>query len=438
MHNGRHVDEELMNASGSRRWLGVVWVCVLTCAAPAQTQPATRSNDVDGWRADLRTLADELPKRHLNAFTRIPRQRFLEEVDRLSDEAANLTLDHFHVRLLQLIALVGDGHTTLGWGDAHTDFGRLPVSIVRLKDGYFVNAIDPTHRALLGGRVLRVGDADIDTAAARVATLFPHENDASMHMGICWWLGVPEALEALEVVPSRQQVALHVLTRDGKELSATLGPAPRGARISYDVLPTPAMLKWPKLINARPDFYWFEHVPEHKSVYVRYDRCANDPKKLVLLFSKELFEFLDGHEADVERVIIDLRRNGGGNSLVFAPVIAGLAARDRFARDGRLVVLMGPRTFSSGMMNALQLKQRAGAVLLGRPTGQKPNSFGEIKSFPLPNLGATVYYSTKRFTMIAGDDPPSLMPDVLVEPTADDYFSGRDVALERALEFARR
>ena len=432
-----HANEERMNVNERWRWLAVMAVCVLSRLAGGQTRPATLPASAQAMRADLRVLAEELPRRHVNAFTKVSRQRFDEEVERLCDDAAGLTLDQFHVRLLQLVALIGDGHTTLAWGDAQTDFGRLPMSIVRLKDGYFINATDPAHRALLGGKLVRVGDVDIDEAAARVATLFPYENDASLHNGVCWWLGVPEALEVLGIVPSRERVPLHVQTREGNDVSTTFAPAARGEAMTFVVMPTQDMLKSPRLVNPRPQFYWFEHVPEHQAVYVRYDKCANDPTKILLLFSKELFEFLDGHAADVRRVIIDLRRNGGGNSLVFAPVIAGLAARERFTRDGNLIVLIGPRTFSSGMMNALQLKQHARAVLMGRPTGQKPNSFGEVKSFALPNLGATVNYSTKRFTQIDGDDPPSLMPDVLVEPTADDYFAGRDVALERALEFAR-
>ena len=426
-----------MNAIKCWRWLAVTTVSVFAGVTLGQTQRAMELRGVEAWRADLRVLADELPKRHINPFTKVSRQRFDEEVDRLNADAAGLTLDQFHVRLLQLVALVGDAHTTLAWGDAQTDFGRLPLSVVRLKDGYFINGIDPAHRALLGGQIVRIGDVDVEEAAARVATLFPYENDASLHNGVCWWLGVPEALEVLGVVPSRGQVPFRVQTRDGNEISATLAPAARGKGMTFVILPTQDMVKLPKLANPRQAYYWFEHVPERKAVYVRYDKCANDPKKILLLFAKELFEFLDAHEADAQRVIIDLRRNGGGNSLVFAPVIAGLAARNRFARDGNLVVLIGPRTFSSGMMNALQLKHHAGGVLMGRPTGQKPNSFGEVKSFALPNLGATVNHSTKRFTQIDGDDPPSLMPDVLVEPTADDYFAGRDVALERALEFER-
>jgi hypothetical protein len=437
MDNVPRANEERMNAINYWPTLATMFVYVLSATAHARARPATQPSSPEAWVADVRVLVEELPKRHIDPFKKITRDRFIEEADRLCADTARLTLDQFHVRLLQLVALLGDGHTTLSWGDAQTDFGRLPVSIVRLKDGYFIDGIDPGHAALLGGRIIRAGDLDIGVAAARIATLFPYENDASMYNGVSWWLGVPEALEVLGIVPTRRQVALHVQTRDGKPLTATLAPAPRGKPITFVVLPTQDMLKWPKLTNVRPDFYWFEHVPEHKSVYLRYDRCANDPKKILLLFSKELFEFLDAHESDAQRVIIDLRRNGGGNSLVFAPVIAGLATRERFTRGGNVIVLIGPRTFSSGMMNALQLKQHAGAVLMGRPTGQKPNSFGEVRSFPLPNLGATMNYSTKRFTQIEEDDPPSLMPDVLVEPTADDYFAGRDVALERALEMGR-
>ena len=48
------------------RVLAVMSVYGLVGAAPAQTQPATELRGVQAWRADLRVLAQELPKRHIN------------------------------------------------------------------------------------------------------------------------------------------------------------------------------------------------------------------------------------------------------------------------------------------------------------------------------------------------------------------------------------
>ena len=85
-------------------------------------------------------------------------------------------------------------------------------------------------------------------------------------------------------------------------------------------------------------------------------------------------------------------------------------------------------------MNAAQLKTRAGATLVGTPTGGSANHYGEIQSFTLEYLPLTVYYSTKYFEMLPGGPEGSLMPDIEVERTLTDYVSGKDAALQAVLE----
>jgi hypothetical protein len=82
-------------------------------------------------------------------------------------------------------------------------------------------------------------------------------------------------------------------------------------------------------------------------------------------------------------------------------------------------------------MHAVVLKEQLGATLVGEPTGQKPNAYGEIRWLVLPNSRIAVRYSTK-YWRTASDDPPSLEPDVFVSATSSDYFDMRDPALEAA------
>ncbi len=58
------------------------------------------------------------------------------------------------------------------------------------------------------------------------------------------------------------------------------------------------------------------------------------------------------------------------------------------------------------MRNAILFKQlQTNPILVGEPTGGKPNSYGEISSFLLPNSGLVVNYSTKYFEQVSGDPP---------------------------------
>jgi C-terminal processing protease CtpA/Prc len=89
---------------------------------------------------------------------------------------------------------------------------------------------------------------------------------------------------------------------------------------------------------------------------------------------------------------------------------------------------------ASAILNAIDLQKKTAAILVGEPTGGKPNHYGELKFLTLPNTKTAVSYSTKYFTH-AEQDTPSLMPDILVEMTFQDYRTGRDPFLEAVLRY---
>src|SRR5262249_21776527 len=151
--------------------------------------------------------------------------------------------------------------------------------------------------------------------------------------------------------------------------------------------------------------------------YLCYNQCdgAADFEKLC----ERMWARFDAEHA--ARLIVDLRNNGGGNSLVAEPLFRGIAARRQLRHpQPNVMVLIGPGTYSSAMMNAVDLRKRCGAVLIGQPTGGKPQSYGEIKFFDLPYSRLRVSYST-RFFRLLDEDTPSLVPDVMIEPTIDDF-----------------
>jgi C-terminal processing protease CtpA/Prc len=148
-------------------------------------------------------------------------------------------------------------------------------------------------------------------------------------------------------------------------------------------------------------------------------------------FSEKLMALADANP--VRRFVVDLRHNGGGNSALAEPLIAELKQRPAINRKGVLFAVIGRRTFSSAVLNALQLRSETQATLVGEPTGGRPNHYGEVRSFSLPNSGLPVTYSTKYFAY-AKEDTPSLTPDILVEVSSSDYFAGRDPVLEAILK----
>jgi C-terminal processing protease CtpA/Prc len=98
-------------------------------------------------------------------------------------------------------------------------------------------------------------------------------------------------------------------------------------------------------------------------------------------------------------------------------------------KTGNLYVIIGKFTFSSALLNAIDLKQKTNAILIGSPTGGKPNHYGEVKSFQLNKLDLKVWYSSNFFKNVDGD-PPSLEPDIFIPITSDDMRALTDPCLE--------
>jgi len=180
-------------------------------------------------------------------------------------------------------------------------------------------------------------------------------------------------------------------------------------------------------------YYWYEYLEDSQALYIQYNRCANDPKLVFAEFAQDLFAFADSHP--VKRVVVDLRLNPGGNSEVVRPLMSGLKTRKGL--QSNVYVLIGPRTFSSAQMAAVDFRRELHAILVGEATGEKLNGYGEVRPLTLPNSGLKMQYSTKFFHL-GKDDESALKPDVLAAATLSDALAGRDPVLEAALQHSAR
>jgi hypothetical protein len=140
-------------------------------------------------------------------------------------------------------------------------------------------------------------------------------------------------------------------------------------------------------------------------------------------------------ERAVDRTIVDLRLNGGGDSRIIQPLVKGLRDRRPLRARGRLFALVGPGTFSSGLLAALDFRD-LDAILVGEPPGAHLNSYGEVRPYTLPRSGLLIQYSTKFFEL-SKNGAEALLPDVTVTRSIADALAGRDPVLEAALTYRR-
>jgi C-terminal processing protease CtpA/Prc len=135
----------------------------------------------------------------------------------------------------------------------------------------------------------------------------------------------------------------------------------------------------------------------------------------------------------IERLVVDLRRNGGGNNYL-AEALRKRIERSAFNRPGGLYVLVGPRTFSAAQNCANRLERETFATFVGEPTGGAPNHYGDAALFTGEVTGISAIVSTLPwFDSYPQDTRPWILPDLPVSETFADWQGGRDAALQRAL-----
>jgi hypothetical protein len=137
-------------------------------------------------------------------------------------------------------------------------------------------------------------------------------------------------------------------------------------------------------------------------------------------------------QSETRRLILELRTNPGGNFLRARRLIDELKKRSKFLKRGSVYVLTRRRTASAAVVNAMDLRRDLGAILVGEPTGEQPNTYGEARTFTLPNSKLIVRYSRTYYTFQERGEP-AVFPDKRFDPAWTDCKVGRDVPLEWVL-----
>ena len=164
---------------------------------------------------------------------------------------------------------------------------------------------------------------------------------------------------------------------------------------------------------------------------MQYNRCVEDPNLPMAQFAAEVHQKLAS--GAYSQFVIDMRYNGGGSDGVLYPI--GYEAQQFIAKGNPVYVLAGEGTFSSAIINTLQLKE-IGATVIGTPTGGSVDHFGSVSTFELPHSKIRGQYSGQFIDMgsICDAAKPygveSFSPDIAVEQGFADYMDGIDTPVQ--------
>ena len=390
-------------------------------AAPAaETVSLTRKQ----WHEDLAFLARELTKRHANAFHSISRERFEAAVAELDSKLDRLNPDEIYVGMDHLANLIGDGHTYVR---VPVDRANFPIDVQRFGSDYRIVATTVAHEDLLGMRLIKIQDTPVARARELLLSLTPYdETQVLRDLRVDTFMTTGIFLHGIDIIPDRNTVHYIVADDTGKESSAYVHAVHPEENSKIDWVHP--FKRAPLFLEHPGDDFWYTYLPDAHTLY-----CSFRGYKGLGKNSKGLFELIKQQRP--EKLVIDLRQNGGGDyeeglKYIVHPV------RDLadINRKGHLFVLIGPHTFSAAMSNSAHFRYQTNAILVGQQIGEKPNSYQEAREFQLPNSHWTVRYSVEFYKFV--DKGENLIrPDQEIIPTWDDYKSGRDPVLDWVLSY---
>lgn len=432
-----------------RTALAIAAIAVLASSSTAHSQRDQQ------WREDLDALVAGLRANHPNPFHGIPEPEFLEAVAALDSDIPNLTDGQVERELFRLVALISrngrDGHTM--YAPAESRIQLLPLQLYQFSDGLFVIDAGPPHEDLIGNEVRKIGGTKVRRIARALTPYVSKDNDQTVAWLLPNFMTIApllasfdfidsadggDAVEAVDAISETKPVKLRLRDENGKKEKASVEPVSFADYLEWREFPT---LKLPQArdelyLSDSYDPYWFRFLRDSGTLYVRYNQvfARNDAGVRLAKFVKKLKRQL--RRKPVDRLVIDLRQNNGGDLTTYEPLLALLRNDADVNQPGKLFAIIDRGVFSAAANFVTDLERQTDFLFVGESIGGSPNHYGDAVPVVLPNFGGRIFVSTIYHQRSDPDDPRlTIDPDIEVELTAADYFAGRDPAMTAILDF---
>lgn len=400
---------------------------------------------------DIDKLIKNFEKIHYNPYFKITKHDFDSiKNNQLSNwEKDSISLKKFMVTGMKLTALLSGGHSYMDWQNPKmipemTSHNYIP----------FTGKIDDENRFIVTNSTIpeiKVGDRIESINKYNITRLY---RECMSYTG---------GIESFKNACIEKVFPLYLFFNDKLQAPYVIKKENTKMMVNSTGMSIEELIEFVNSSGQVQVDYSFT-VLEGKIGLISYNSC-NDHEKFKK-FLEETFETIANNK--IEKIIIDIRKNGGGNSSLNDLLLSYItkkpyrqssgrywkvseqskkayASNDTYVKlfgedfmdqymktpnqniieafdnelthpvlpknyyKGKSCILIGPTTFSSANFLADAVKTYQITTLIGSSTGEYTNDFGEQLSFKLPNSGSIVYVSS-TFDIGANGDKSRLEP----------------------------
>jgi hypothetical protein len=397
------------------------------------------------WKEDLNYLIRMIKQTHPNPFFSGNEDEFNQMSQWIDANIQYMNRDQLILSFMRLVALVGvngnDGHTGLWPYREPVGFHLYPLRLYLFEDGLYIVDAEP-NKELIGARVDSINGHTTEKLLKLIDPFISRDGP----MWVKSWAPIHLISREFQQVlgfSGKNGRSDFALTKNGKSFSVELNSITHTDY--HDHFP---MYLWqgilpfsdsPSYLNPKDAYYWYEELTENRSLYFQYNAITTENKEGIKLdtFITEFVKKIDS--GTIDRLIIDLRLNGGGDNTVYKNLLNFLIENPFFKEEGRLFVLIGRATFSAGINFVTDVELKTNAILMGEATGGSPNQYGDAKGVVLPNSGVKFRVSTQYWNKAGTNDHrQEHKPHLSLPLLSSDYFSGKDRLIKMVLDYSEK
>ena len=372
---------------------------------------------------DFQFLLTKLEELHPTPFKNISKSEFEKQLVDLSTK--NLLKPQLTLELMQILVQLNDSHTKSREIFDHIPNISFPFRTTFLKSNLYLISLEEENKEYIGSEITKINGLTVKQIIEKFSKVFNHENTTLIQNNVEKWIHNKEILSYLKITDSNK-IELEVKTLEGNANKLKLSASdPNQQEL---VSPREESALKPETLTQKGK-YWTKVHNDLNLYYLQYNECEDTEEKEIQDTIAEI------KDSKLKYVVIDLRSNLGGSSLILDPLTKFLYEnQDRYWP----IILLSRNTFSAAIINALNALDGKNAISIGENTAGSPTKFGQTEHIELPESKIKVSISGKYFEEPGYSYGDPLVPKLEVIPNIKEYLDGKDVVWEKVLEVIKK
>ncbi len=359
---------------------------------------------------DFKFLVKNLEEIHPNPFLFMSKDELEKALKHLAQSSKDINETSFFFELMKIFSKIKDSHTRVkGIGTILSGI-KYPIRLKYLGNKYYISSIDCENKEHIGSAVLSLNQIPIEDVVSKMSEIITYENQVVRSNAIEQWVYEPDLLKYLGIVDN--SLILEVRTDKG-----VIKLKPND--IPEEELYNPRTENIKNSETLRPKgLYWTKYYQNLNTYYLQYNECEDITEEEINGIVKEI------QNKEIKFVVVDLRNNLGGSSLILDPLTQFLYEnQDKYIP----IVFLSNITYSAAIINALNILDCKNSISIGTKTSGSPTKFGETTTISLPNTNIAIVISTKYFEEKGYEFGQPLIPKIQTEQTIEEYLNGVDM-----------